>query len=59
MKTFKNYATIHLRLKDAFKIACVPNKTKDLNLSVLNMITGKNALKTSTEHKSILYYFKT
>ena len=26
--------------------ACVPNKTEDLNLSVFNMITGINELKT-------------
>ena len=28
---------------------CVPNKTKDLSLSVLNMITGINELKTLTK----------
>ena len=29
---------------------CVPNKTEDLNLSVFNMITGKNESKTLTKH---------
>ena len=54
MNTFKNYATIHLQLIqiDAFKIVCVANKTEDLNLSLLNMISGKNDLKTSTKPKS-------
>ena len=54
MNTFKNYATIHLQLIqiDAFKIVCVANKTEDLNLSPLNMITGKDELKISTKHKS-------
>ena len=31
---------------------CFPNKTEDLNLSVLNMITGINELKTLTKHIS-------
>ena len=35
-------------------IVCVPNKTEDLNLSVFNMITGKNELKTLTKH--IIHY---
>ena len=54
MNAFKNYATIHLRLIqiDGFKIVCVPNITEDLNISVPNMITGKNELKTSRKHKS-------
>ena len=29
---------------------CVPNETEDLNLSVFNMITGINELKTLTKH---------
>ena len=29
-------------LNDLFNKVCVPNKTEDLNLSVFNMITGKN-----------------
>ena len=29
-----------------------PNKTEDLNLSIFNMITGINELKTLTEHIS-------
>ena len=32
--------------------ACVPNKTEDLNLSVLNMIAGINELKTLIKHVS-------
>ena len=31
---------------------CVPNKTKDLNLSVFKMITGINESKTLTKHLS-------
>ena len=31
---------------------CVLNKTKNLNLSVFNMITGINESKTLTKHKS-------
>ena len=31
---------------------CVPNKTEDLNLSIFNMITGINKLKTLTKHVS-------
>ena len=31
---------------------CVPNKTDDLNLSMLNMITGINESKTLTKHIS-------
>ena len=31
---------------------CIPNKTKDLSLRVLNMITGINELKTLTKHIS-------
>ena len=31
---------------------CVPNKTEDLNLSVFNMITGINELKTLIKHVS-------
>ena len=33
-------------------IACVPNKTEDLNLSMFNMITGINESKTLTKHIS-------
>ena len=29
---------------------CVPNKIEDLNLSVINMITGINELKALTKH---------
>ena len=32
--------------------ACVPNKTEDLNLSMLSMITGINESKTLTKHIS-------
>ena len=34
-------------LNDLSNRVCVPNKTEDLNLSVVNMITGINELKTS------------
>ena len=39
-------------LNDLFNKVCVPNKTKDLNLSVSNMITEINKSKTLTKHKS-------
>ena len=39
-------------LNDLSNKVCVPNKTEDLNLSVINMITGKNELKTLTKHIS-------
>ena len=31
---------------------CVPNKTEDLNISALNMVTGINKLKTLSKHIS-------
>ena len=33
-------------LNDLSNEVCIPNKTEDLNLSVFNMITGINELKT-------------
>ena len=33
----------------------IPNKTEHLNLSVLNMITGKNESKILTKHLSCKY----
>ena len=39
-------------LNDLSNKECVPNKTDDLNLSVLNMITGITDLKTLTMHIS-------
>ena len=39
-------------LNDLSKKACVPNKTQDLNLSVLNIMTGINELKTLSKHIS-------
>ena len=39
-------------LKDLFSKVCVPNKTEDLYLSVFNIITGINELKTLTKHVS-------
>ena len=51
MNTVKNFATISDK-------ACGPNKIEDLNLSVLNMITGINKLKTSTKHLSCECKFK-
>ena len=39
-------------LNDLSKKICVPNKTKDLNLSVFNTITGINESKTLTKHIS-------
>ena len=39
-------------LNDLSNKVCVLNKTKDLNLSVFNMITGINDSKTLTKHIS-------
>ena len=39
-------------LNDLSNKVCVPNKTEDLNLSVFNMITGINQLKTLAKHIS-------
>ena len=39
-------------LNDLSNKFCVPNKTEDLNLSVFNMITGINELKTLIKHIS-------
>ena len=64
MSTVKNFTTIHLQLnkKNAFgrcntlndlsNKVCVPNKREDLNLNVLNMVTGINESKTLTKHIS-------
>ena len=40
------------KVNDLSNKVFVPNKTKDLNLSVLNMITGINELKTWTKRVS-------
>ena len=37
-------------LIDLSSKVCVPNETQDLNLSVFNMITRINELKTLTKH---------
>ena len=39
-------------LNDLPNEVCVPNKTEDLNLNMLNMITGINESKTLTKHIS-------
>ena len=39
-------------LNDLSNKVCVPNKTKDLNLSVFNIITGINESKTFAKHIS-------
>ena len=44
-----------ITLNDLSNKGCGPNKTKDLNLSVFNMITGINELKTLTKY--IAYKF--
>ena len=46
------YVGICNTLNDLSNKVCVPNKTEDLNLSVINMITGKNESKTLTKHIS-------
>ena len=38
-----------ITINDLFNKACVPNKTEDLNLSVFNLISGINQLKTLTK----------
>ena len=43
-------------LNDLSTKVCVPSETKDLNLSVFNMITGINESKTLTKH--VLCEFK-
>ena len=40
-------------LNDLSNKVCIPNKTEDLNLSVFNMITGINELRTITKHLSV------
>ena len=39
-----------ITLNDLSNKVCVPNKTKDLNLSVFNMITGMNKSETLTKN---------
>ena len=39
-------------LSDFPNKVCIPNETEDLNLSVLNMITGISESKTLTKHIS-------
>ena len=39
-------------ISDLSNMACFPNKAEDLNLSVFNMITWINELKTLTKHIS-------
>ena len=64
MNTVKNFTTYPLAVKldrcvvscntlnDLSNKVCVPNKTEDLNLSMFNMITGINKLKTLAKHIS-------
>ena len=42
-------------LNDLSNKVCVPNKIEDLNLSMFNMITGKNGSKKLTKHISCEY----
>ena len=37
-------------LNDLSNNVCVTNKSEDLNLTIFNMITGTNELKTWTKH---------
>ena len=64
MNIVKNFTTIQFLVKldrcvgscnavnDLSNKLCIPNKTKDLNLSMFNMITGINGSKTLTRHIS-------
>ena len=45
-------------LNDLSNKVCVPNKTQDLNLSMFNMVTRINQLKTLTKCKSCECKFK-
>ena len=54
MNTIKNFRSCNT-LNELANNVCVPNKTKYLNLSVLNMITGINESKTLTKHISCKY----
>ena len=46
------YVGICINLNDLSNKVCVPNKTEDLNLIMLNMITGINESKTLTKYIS-------
>ena len=50
--TLDKFVGICNTLNDLSNKVCVPNKTKDLNLSVFNIITGINESKTLTKHIS-------
>ena len=39
-------------VNDLYNRVCVPSKTEDLDLSIFNMITEMNELKTVTKHIS-------
>ena len=41
-----------INFNDFFHKVCVPDKTEDLNLSILKMITEINGLKTLAKHIS-------
>ena len=45
-------------LKDLSDKVCVPNKTKDLNLSIFNMITRINESKTLTKQLFVMKLFQ-
>ena len=45
-------------LNDLSKKVCVPNKTEDLDLSMLNIITGINESNTLTKHISCEWKYK-
>ena len=45
-------------LNDLCNKVCLPNKTEDLNLSMLNMVTWINELKTLTKHISCKCKFR-
>ena len=42
-------------LNNIYNKVCVPNRTEDLNLSMINMITAINELKILTEHMQCKY----
>ena len=52
MNAIANYTIIFNTLNDLSNKVCVPRKTKDSNLSVFNMTTGINELKTLTKQIS-------
>ena len=52
MNTIKNFTITYLISNHLSNKVCLPNKTKELNLSVFNMIKGIHELKSLIIHLS-------